>query len=55
MPNYQININGWLWGKKSCGTTFTLDFNTLGKKTTNKDKACTQRNLLVNHPYIMIP
>jgi hypothetical protein len=44
MPNYQIKTSGRLWEKKSCGTTFTLDFSTLGKKTINKDKACTHQN-----------
>jgi hypothetical protein len=37
MPNYQIRTSGHLWERKSCGTTLTLDFSTLGKKTTNKD------------------
>jgi hypothetical protein len=38
MPNYEISTNGCLWERKSCGTTLTLDFSTLGKKTTNKIK-----------------
>ncbi len=44
MLNYQINNNGRLWERKSYGTTFTLESNTLNKKTTNKDKTCTHRN-----------
>ncbi len=38
MPNYQISISGCLWERKSCGTTLTLDFSTLGKKTIDKIK-----------------
>jgi hypothetical protein len=30
--------------RKSCGTTLTLDFSTLSKKTIDKDKACMHRN-----------
>jgi len=41
MPNYQIKTIGCLWEGKLCGTTLTLDSNTLGRKTTNKDKTCT--------------
>jgi hypothetical protein len=44
MPNYQINTNGCLTERKLCGTTFTLDFSTLGEKITNKDKTCTHCN-----------
>jgi hypothetical protein len=44
MPNYQIKTNGNLWERKSSGTTFTLDFSILSKKTTNRDKACTHQN-----------
>jgi hypothetical protein len=38
MPNYQISTSGCLWERMSCGTTFTLEFSTLGKKTNDKIK-----------------
>jgi hypothetical protein len=44
MPNYQIRTSGCLWKGKSCGTNLTLDSSTLGKKTTNTNKACTHHN-----------
>ncbi len=44
MLNYQISTNGRLKDKMLCGTTLTLDFHTLGKKTINKDKTCTHCN-----------
>ncbi len=44
MPNYQIKTSGRLWEGKLCGTTLTLDSSTLGKKTINKNKACTNHN-----------
>jgi hypothetical protein len=55
MPNYQISTSGCLWERKSCGTTLTLDFSTLGKKTTNKIKHAPITIQVSDHPYIMIP
>ncbi len=44
MPNYQINTIGHLRERNLCGTTLTLNSNTLRKNFTNEDKTCTRRN-----------